>query len=461
MATAATATIAARLDRLPASAYIRRLIVLISLGGMFEFYDLFIIAYIALGLIKAGIFKATTTGLFDWTGYASFVAASFAGLFVGTIVFSYVTDRYGRRSIFTFSLLWYSVFTFIMAFQNTPQAIDFWRFIASVGIGVELITIDTYISELTPKEARGRAIALSQIITFITVPVVALIATLLVPHTIAGLAGWRWVVIIGSLGAIAVWFIRLGIPESPRWLEGHGYATKADQVMASIEKHVQVETNQTLPAPVLVEGEQPQVQGSWFEIWSSQYLSRTIMLIIFNFFQTVGYYGFASWVPVLLFSHGVTMVKSLEYTFIIAIANPFGPMIAYSIADRTQRKWQIVWASICIAVFGLIFGQMHAPAGIIIFGILVTLSNNVLSPAFHAYQAELYPTRIRAQAVGFVYSWSRFSTIFVGFLIAAVLKSAGVPGVFLVIAAAMAIVAIVIGTMGPLTTRVRLEALSR
>ncbi|MDE2571457.1 MAG: MFS transporter [bacterium] len=458
---ASTPTIAARLDRLPPSAYIRRLVVLISLGGCFEFYDLFIIAYIALGLIKAGVFKATTSGLFDWTGYASFVAASFAGLFVGTILFAYVSDRYGRRSIFAFSLLWYSVFTFIMAFQNTAQSIDFWRFIASVGIGVELVNIDTYISEISPKESRGRSIAFSQIITFITVPIVALIATLLVPHTIAGLAGWRWVVIIGSLGAIAIWFIRLGLPESPRWLANHDHAEEADRVMTTFEQHVQAELDQPLPPPTLVAGEQQQVQGSWFEMWSPQYRSRTIMLIIFNFFQTVGYYGFASWVPVLLFSHGVTLVKSLEYTFVIAVANPFGPWICYSIADKTQRKWQIVGAAIAIAVFGLIWAQMTAAAGIIIFGILITLANNILSPAFHAYQAELYPTRIRAQAVGFVYSWSRFSTIFVGFLIAAVLRHAGVPGVFTVIAGAMAIVAIVIGSMGPVTSRVRLEALSQ
>src|SRR5579872_191321 len=342
------ATIAARLDRLPTTFHIKKLIALISLGGMFEFYDLFMIAYIALGLIKAGIFKATTTGLFDWNGYASFVAASFAGLFVGTILFSYVSDRYGRRSIFTFSLLWYSVFTFIMAFQNTPQMIDLWRFIASVGIGVELVTIDSYISELTPKESRGRAIAVSQIITFTAVPIIALIATLLVPQTIFGLAGWRWVVIIGSLGAVAVWFIRLGLPESPRWLESHGRTKDADHVMSQIEQRVQAEANRPLPPPVIVEGEQPQLRGSWFEMWSPQYRSRTIMLVIFNLFQTVGYYGFASWVPVLLFNHGITLVKSLEYTFIIAIANPFGSLISYLITDQTQRKWQIVWASISI-----------------------------------------------------------------------------------------------------------------
>jgi putative MFS transporter len=454
-------TIAARLDRLPSSAYIRRLVVLISLGGMFEFYDLFLTAYVALGLIRGGLFKATTAGLFDLTGFASFVAATFAGLFIGTIVFSWVSDRFGRRSIFVYSLLWYSVCTFIMAFQNTSISLDLWRFIAGIGIGVELVNIDVYVSELVPKEARGNAIALSQFVTFITVPIVAFIATLLVPHTIAGLAGWRWVMIIGALGALFVWLIRLGLPESPRWLEHHGRAAEAERVMADMERRVAEETGAALPAPMVLEGEQRRDTGAWTEMWSGPYLPRTIMLVIFNFVQTIGYYGFAAWVPVLLASEGVTFTRSLEYTFIIAIANPFGPLIAMRFADRFERKWQIVWAAVGIGVFGLVFAQMRAPAGIIIFGILITLANNWLSPAFHAYQAELYPTRIRAQAVGFVYSWSRFSTIFVGFWIAALLRSHGTTGVFMLIAAAMLAVVLVIGAMGPRTTMQRLEALSQ
>ena len=94
---AAVVTVAARLDRLPASRYVRRLITLLSLGAWFEFYDLFFPAYVAIGLFKEGLFKPTTSGLFDLQGFASLIASGFAGMFVGTLAFSWLSDHLGRR----------------------------------------------------------------------------------------------------------------------------------------------------------------------------------------------------------------------------------------------------------------------------------------------------------------------------------------------------------------------------
>jgi len=401
----------------PASMWSR--VALISLGGFFEFYDIFFAGYIAPGLVHSGILSPAT-------GIAGFVAAMFSGLFVGTALVSFVADRFGRRTIFTYSLLWYTVASVIMAFQHDAFGLNLWRFISGIGVGVELVTIDTYLSELVPPNLRGRAFAINQTIQFCAVPVVALLAWLLVPRTPFGLDGWRWVVLLGSGGAILVWWIRRRVPESPRWLAQQG-----------------------TPAP-----------GSFVEMWRPPYRTRSIMLIVFQLFQTVAYYGFSNWVPTLLIKRGIAITNSLRYTFIIAIAAPFGPLLAAGIADRLERKWQIVLAAFAIAVSGLLFGQMNAAAWLIFFGVLLTLSNNILSFSSHAYQAELYPTRIRALAVGFVYSWSRISVVFSSFVIGFALERFGVPGVFAFIAGSMLIVMLAIGLLGPRTNNLPLETIS-
>ena len=115
---------------------------------------------------RAGILTTTTPGLFSIGGFAGFVAFFFLGLFVGTALFGFVADRLGRRIIFTGSLLWYAAASLVMAFQQDALHWIIWRFLCGIGIGVELVTIDTYIAELAPPGSRGRAFAYANIIQF-------------------------------------------------------------------------------------------------------------------------------------------------------------------------------------------------------------------------------------------------------------------------------------------------------
>lgn len=460
METNATAAgIGARLDRLPMSRHVWGLVVLLSLGGFFEFYDLLMTAYISPALVADGIF-GTDSGLFGLSDQATFAAATFAGLFIGTIAFSQAADRFGRRLIFTWSLIWYSASTVAMACQSTADGLHFWRFISGIGLGVEMVTIDSYITELVTRQVRGKALAISQAIQFLAVPTVAIACYLLTPLSPFGLEGWRWVMLAGAVGAVVVWFIRARVPESPRWLASHGRLAEADRITRAIEQKVEAEHG-PLPAPVAVPTSAvAEGRGRFSEIFKPPYRRRTIMLAVFNFAQTIGFYGFGNWVPSLLASQGVTITKSLLWSFIIAFAYPVGPLIFSLIADRFERKHQIIAAAIGTATFGLLFTTQRAAAALILLGVLITLSNNLLSYAYHAYQAELFPTRIRARAVGFVYSWSRVSTVLTSFMVAFFLQTYGAPGVFVFIAGAMMVVVGVIGGFGPRTGKRALEEIS-
>ncbi|MEO8098940.1 MAG: MFS transporter [Acidobacteriota bacterium] len=432
----------------------------ISIGGAFELYDIFLSTYIAPGLVASGMFTTSAPSMFSSNAVGFFVFCTFAGMWVGCVCFGSVADRLGRRTIFISSLLWYSACTAIMAFQHTAGGVDLWRFIASIGIGLEQVTIDTYLPEFVPPKERGKSFAFYQFVEFCIVPVLALLGWLLVPMKPLGFEGWRWVALGGSVGALVAWWLRRGVPESPRWLALHGREAEAEKITSDIEARVAKDLGRPLPAPGPL---LPIVtrSGAFREIFSPMYRKRTLVLSIFNLMQTIGFYGFGSWVPTLLMAKGIQVTTSLQYAFIIAIANPVGPLLGMLIADRIERKWQLVCAGVGIGAFMFLFANQNNIGLIIFFGVMVTLFNNWMSFSLHNYQGELFPTSIRGRAVGFVYGWSRVSAAFASLLIGFFLKEGGATGVAMFIGAAMLIMVVTIGGFGPRTRHLTLEEIAR
>lgn len=460
----AAPSVSARIDRLPATKYIWSLVMLVSFGAFFEIYDLALSAPLGLGLLEAGIFHKGSAGLFGLSDQATFVASTFAGLFVGTMGFSFAADRFGRRPIFTFALLWYSLATVVMGFQSTAVGIDLWRFIASIGVGLELVAIDCYLAELMPKHLRGRAFAVSTSIQFLSAPLVAVLAWKLIPGEVFGVDGWRWLTFVPAIGAALVWWIRRALPESPRWLEAHGHPDEAAAVMDRIEARVIADLGAPLEAPaapaVVQIRAKPVTSGVAPSLWKPPYRRRTLMLIVFHLFQAIGYFGFSHWLPTLLVSQGITVSKSLGYSAVLAILMPIAPLVFSRIADKAERKWLIVAGSLTTAVCGLLMTLMTKDSNFLVFTVIgagVSLGNSLMSLSYHTYQSEVFPTQIRARGVGLVYSFSRLSAMGSGYLIAFTLEEFGAGGVFALIAGAMAIVALTVGLFGPRTRGLALE----
>ncbi|XIH65676.1 MFS transporter [Pantoea sp. SGAir0183] len=448
-------SLAGRIDALPSSGGLWRFISLLALGGFFELYDLFETGYISTGLLAAGIFHAGSAGILGITDQAAFASATFLGLFVGASLLTPFADRFGRRLTFICALAWYGFFSLLMAFQHSAEMVILCRFLVGIGLGVELVTIDTYLSEWVPTHLRNRAFAFSFFIQFLSVPTVALMSWWLMPQHILGLEGWRWVVIAGAVCSLIIWLVRKNLPESARWLAQQGRHEDAHAVMSAMEKRCGIVPGQHLthsqPAAA------SDTKSRFRDIWAPRYRNRTLMLVIMNFFQAIGFYGFGNWLPALLSGQGTSITHSLLYAFFITLAYPIGSLICGSFTSRLENKWQIVLSSLMTVVFGTLFALQTQPVLLVICGFLITFSNAWLTCSYHAYQTEIFPTAIRARAVGFCYSFSRLSTAFSSLLIGVILQHTGTHGVIAFIVLSMLMVMLSVGVFGPKTRGVTLE----
>ena len=441
-------TVSARLDRLPSARPLWVWVAKLSFGGFFEIYELALTSLLAPALIAAGIFHKGKAGLFGLPDLATFAAATFAGLFVGALLFSAVADRLGRRPIFTYSLLFYAAVTIVMSSLSSSWSLCLLRFIASIGVGAEVVAVDAYLAELMPKSLRGRGFAISTAMQFTAVPFAGVLAAL-VAHRITGpLAGWRILLFFPAIGACLIWFVRRRLPESPRWLAQHGKLAEAERVLDALELDIQRTTGKRLPEPAIAPPVLP--TGSGFaDLFRGQLLSRTIMLIVVSIALSFAYFGFGNWLPTLLEARGVTLVKSLLYTAIIAVSYPLAPLLFSTFADRFERKRQIILGSVTVMVAGLLFARQSNGFGLVLTGLLLTLGNNLGSYAIHTYRSELFPTAIRARAIGFIYSLDRLFSTFNSFVIGFLFVRTGVTGVLIFISGVSIITIVVTAFFGP------------
>jgi putative MFS transporter len=439
-------SVAARLNRLPPTRTHRHATIIAGIGSFFDLFD----------ILLAGVLGTVLTQQFqlDRVSLPAAIGSAFVGMFFGATVLGRFADRFGRRTAFLLNLGIYSTFTLAGAFSLNATMLIVTRFLAGIGIGAELPLIDAYLSELLPTRLRGRYTAWAYTLGFVGVPAAGLLGRLLVPREPFGISGWRWLFVAGSLGAVIVWFVRTRLPESPRWLESVGRVEEAEAIVEQLEREASAQGPLPIPTPTAggVMGH-PRVAV----LFSEKYRSRTIMLGVFHVFQTIGYYGFGTLVPLVLASKGYSIVTSLTFTTLTFIGYPIGSALSLPVIERVDRKWLIVGSAFLMSVFGIALGYSSSPGAIVALGFAYTAVSNVFSNGLHIFQAEIFPTFIRGTASGMCYGLSRLSSAAMPFVLLPVLQRWGAGPMFSVVAVALWIVMLDIAVFAPSTTGRSLE----
>jgi MFS transporter, putative metabolite:H+ symporter len=438
------------LDRLPVTGWHWRLTILVGLGSFFDLYEVF------LGGVLAPVL-ATEFGLGS-TGKALVIAAGFAGMFVGAMVLSVVADRLGRRRVFILNLLVYSLFSLAAAFSPNIETFLVLRFVAGIGLGAELVLVDTYLAEFVPGRVRGRMTAWAYTVGFLGVPLAALLGGKLVAkQELLGVEGWRWLLVFGGLGAVFVLIVRTMLPESPRWLESVGRDAEAWAVVRSVVAKVAPGTAvPEEPGPSHTREEARGV-GEVLTIAFRDYRKRSVMLVVFQVLQTVAYYGFGTLAPLVLVAKGFEVTESLGYAALSFAGYPLGSLASVPLVERFERKYLIIASALGIAVCGIVFAAADAVVVIVVAGFLLTAVSNVFSNAFHIYQAEIFPTAIRSSASGIAYSLSRATSVVLPFVAVPLLGTLGPVAVFSGSAVLIVVLCLDVGLLGPLSTGRALE----
>jgi putative MFS transporter len=203
------------------------------------------------------------------------------------------------------------------------------------------------------------------------------------------------------------------------------------------------------------------LRSSISEIFASDLRGRTIMMLVFQFFQSGIFYGFTSLAPLFLLHKGISLVDTLGFSMIIYAGFFVGSIASLFTIDRIERKWGLVATAILAGVFGTAFAEVSSTPATVVFGFIVAVVLWQFSNFLHTYQAEIFPTRVRSTAAGTVYSVSRLSTSLFVYIITTWLLPHGLLVVYSLIWVFILIVVVDVAAFGPRTSRRTVETIAR
>lgn len=348
----------------------KRTLIAAALGWALDAFDVMLYSLVIAHVINAfGISKSVAGWLSTFTLLASGI---------GGVLFGFIADRIGRTKALMLSILTYSLCSVGSGLATSVPILGFFRFVLGLGMGGEWNTGATLVAETWPAHLRAKAIAIVQSSWAWGYAAAAVTAALVLSAT----QNWRIVFLVGVLPALVTLWIQKSVPESEMWKE-------------------QKASPQQSAAP-------------FSEIFSPGLRRNTIFLFLLNFFGLFAWWGLFTWIPPYL---GMPVEKGgrgfglMETTTLLVVLNLVGMFPGYIsfgwVAEKFGRKRSFIIYLLCAAILVPIYAAARSEWTIMVLGALVAFFGTGFFSGSGLIGSELFPTRVRARALGFTYNGAR------------------------------------------------------
>ena len=400
--------IPARLDRLPWGRFHTLVVVALGITWILDGLE------VTLAGTVSGALKASPVLQFTNTDVGLAASAYLAGAVLGALFFGWLTDRLGRKKLFFITLVVYLVATAATAFSWNFWTFALCRFVTGAGIGGEYAAINSTIQELIPARVRGWTDLVINGSFWIGAALGALGAVVLLdPAVMNPEWGWRAAFLIGALLAFVIFFMRLWLPESPRWLITHGRGAEAEAIVAAIEDRLRAQGHGIPDAPAVrlrlrARKFTPlaEVARTLFHLHRPRTAVGLTLMAAQAFFYNAIFFTYAL---VLTDFYGIPAERVGWYILPFAAGNVLGPILLGRLFDTIGRKPMIAFtyamSGILLAISGYLFAQglLTAQTQTIAWMVIFFFASAAASSAYLTV-SETFPLELRALAIAFFYA---------------------------------------------------------
>lgn len=406
-----TTNVPARLDRLPWSRF--HWLVVVALGVTWTLDGLEVTLVGALSpAIQGPEGLSLTASQIGLTG-----SAYILGAVLGALIFGGLTDRFGRRRLFTVTVAVYLTATVASGLAWDFPSFLLFKFLTGAGIGGEYGAVNSAIQELIPARRRGYTDLAINGSFWIGAAFGALLSVVaLDPRLVPQQWGWRAAFVFGGLLALIVIWIRRYIPESPRWLLTHGRPEEAEAVVAGIEARVVAETGQPLTPPE----DLPSIRmrrrdrTRWTEVAATLtrvYPRRTLLGVVLMSSQAFCYNAiFFTYAMILTRFYKVPGEAVGWFILPFALGNVLGPLLLGWLFDTVGRRVMIAGtyalsgALLCVTGWMFSQGLLTATTQTVAWTVIFFFASSAASAAYLTV-GELFPLEIRAVTISLFYAF--------------------------------------------------------